>query len=453
MSERRIRRQSQPRQEGVGEDSGDRSERTPQSTARKGLRSPRRSKTPAEPANLTRRCTPVVFIDMVQTHENRLDQRPVVLQSELRVQPFSVEAVLNQETLQEMAGELLQQEEGGGEARRPGRPRRERRSRQWWKDKVNRVRDAVRSQMEAGRAGDVEVLANQAGCHTDTVRKLVRQQTLLGPLPRYDYNNQHPPEVAQRVIGLMTSDEGKYFSTSSVKQRIPQVSKKFVARTLKEQGLTYRRIRHTKPPRRFDSAEVCRVLSTALPAFNRDDESLLFLDEVIFPLNHTPTHCWRRKDQPLTGYKERTQCKTQLTCIALCSKTRVIAIQLHTEEMQAQAIIHFLTEVLQRHHTTDRVVVLLDNAKYHSANLIAQSSVGPYLLLSVPRCWELNMIEVLFSKAKEKWQRRPSVRCAEEEVSQVIRLFRECQVPVDFGGYRKQYLRNVLQILNNASLD
>src|SRR3990167_151763 len=367
MSERRIRRHSQPGEASLDEEARDGSERTPQSTARKGIRSPRRSKTPAEGPSLTRRCTPVVLVDSVQTHETRMDQWPVVTQCQLTVQPFSVEAVLDQETLLEMAGDLLQQEEDGGEARPTARPRRVRRSKQWWKDKVNRARDAVRGRMAAGRAGDVGGLAGQAGCHEHTVRKLLRRELLLGPVPRYDYNHQHPPEVAQNILGLMTSEEGKYFSTASVKQRMPGVSRKFVARTLKKHGLRYTRIRHTRPPRTFDRTEVCRVLSTALPAFNRADESLLFLDEVIFPLNHTPTHCWRHKDDTGAGYKERTQCKTQLTCIALCSKTRVIAIKLHTEEMQAQAIIYFLTEVLQRHQTTSKVVVLLDNAKYHSA--------------------------------------------------------------------------------------
>lgn len=139
------------------------------------------------------------------------------------------------------------------------------------------------------------------------------------------------------------------------------------------------------------------MLSTARWAFGQADESLLFLDEVIFPLNHTPTHCWRHKDDQFHGYKERTQCMSQLTCIPLCRKLRVISIQLHMGEMQAQAIIHFFTEVLKRHR-------LVDSAKYYRANLVAQSSVGPYLLLSVPQCWELNMIEVLFSKAKALWK-------------------------------------------------
>jgi transposase len=347
----------------------------------------------------------------------------------------------------EMAEGMLEEEELAADIDRGARPQRRAKDKKSWKQKVNLQRDLVRADMEAGRVRSLDEMVDRLGCHKSTARRLRDRQFFLRHIPGYEYNNQRPPEVAQNIIGLMTSDEGRYFSTSSVKQRMPEVSKKFVARTLRQNGLRYRRIRHTRPPRHFDQAEVCRVLSTALPAFDRADESLLFLDEVIFPLNHTPTHCWRHKDDTGDGYKERTQCKTQLTCIALCSKTRVIAVQLHTEEMQAQAIIHFLTEVLQRHRTTDKVVVLLDNAKYHSAQLVRESNVGPYLLFSVPRCWELNLIEVLFSKAKEKWRRRISVRCAEEEASQVVKVFRECQVAADFAGYRRQYLRNALIVL------
>ena len=393
----------------------------------------------------------MVWIGAPQFHESRMDVRPVVANAHLHVQPFAVQASLEAEVLRDMATGMLEEEEREADIGRGARPQRRVKDKQTWRDRVNSQRDATRADLESGRVRSLDQMVERLGCHKSTARKLRDRQFFLRHIPGYDYNNLRSPEVAQNILGLMTSEEGKYFSTASVKQRMPGVSRKFVARTLKKHGLRYTRIRHTRPPRTFDRTEVCRVLSTALPAFNRADESLLFLDEVIFPLNHTPTHCWRHKDDTGAGYKERTQCKTQLTCIALCSKTRVIAIQLHTEEMQAQAIIYFLTEVLQRHQTTSKVVVLLDNAKYHSAQLVRESSVGPYLLFSVPRCWELNLIEVLFSKAKEKWQRRPSVRCAEEEVSQVIRVFRECQVAADFTGYRKQYLRNILQVLSQAN--
>jgi hypothetical protein len=96
------------------------------------------------------------------------------------------------------------------------------------------------------------------------------------------------------------------------------------------------------------------------------------------------------------------------------------------------------------------VTVLLDNAKYHTSLFINQSSIGKYLVFNVAKCWELNMIEVFFSKIKHRWQTRAVVRRREDEVEQLIRMFRECQVAEDFGGYRRQYLRNVQEILRNV---
>lgn len=373
-----------------------------------------------------------------------MEERPVEMQAQFPVKPFHVDSVLDPETLRQFIDQLQKNEQPRPTEEKAQRLRRLKLAR---KELINHQRQVVRDAVANGTVGSLDTLSRRAKCNKSTARRLVRQQLSVNHIPDFDYNNVKSPEVAEDIMDMMTSEAGQYFSTSQVKQRMPGVSKKYIARTLKSRGFRYRKLRHTRPPRSFDLAEVTRVLSTALPAFDRDDESLLFLDEVIFPLNHTPTHCWRHKDDLFHGYKERTQCKSQLTCIALCSKVRAIAIQLHSGEMQAQAIIHFLTEVLKRHRLVDKAVVLLDNAKYHRANLVAQSSIGPYLLLSVPQCWELNMIEVLFSKAKALWKQRPVVRCADEEVGQVIRLFRECQKEEDFAGYRRQYLRNVLEAL------
>lgn len=376
-----------------------------------------------------------------------MDVREVEMQAQLTVQPFTTDGRLDKEALIEMASELLRAEQ---EAEAAARPRRQgvARRKQTRKEKVNLLRDRARAEMFEGEVANLDSLAARLGVHRSTAKKLRDRYLLTGTIPAYEYNNQHPPEVAEEVIGIMSSEEAQYFTTTDVKRRLPNVSKKFIARTLRQHGYRYRRIRHTRQRRVFSEAEVCRVVSTCLPAFDRADETLLFLDEVIFPLNHTPKHCWRNTYQSTGGFYERTTCETKLTAIALCSKTRMIAIQIHTQEMESQAVIHFLTEALRRVRTPERVVVLLDNARYHSSAMVMQSSIAKYLVRNVPECWELNMIELCFSKLKHLWRTRAVVRCAEEEVPQLIRLFRECQIAQDFAGYRRQYLRNVQQMLS-----
>lgn len=256
-------------------------------------------------------------------------------------------------------------------------------------------------------------------------------------------------------MAIMTSQEATYWSAAQVKQQMPTVSKRYISRVLKQSGWRYRRIRHTPPPRKFSPAEIRRVVRFCLPAFAKDSESLLFLDEVLFPLNLTPKSVWRHKDQPFTGFKERTACKRFITCLALCSKTRVIAIQMTEASMDSEALIYFLTEALKLEELPDRVAVLLDNARYHTSVLVRRSSIGQFLVKNVTRCYELNMIEMVFSKVKHLWKLRPTVATIEEEVQQIVQIFRQCQLPQDFAGYRRNYLRNaklMLQLAKESTL-
>ena len=392
----------------------------------------------------------MIWIDEEEMGQTTMEVREVDKQVDFAVQPFLVAGRLDKEALLEMAGELLRAEQQTEAAERPPRQYPVR-LKQSWKEKVNLQRERARAEMLGGEVANLQALSARLGLHRSTAKKLRDSYFVTGSIPAFEYNHQHPPETAAEVVQMVESPEGRYFSAGEVKRRMPELSRKFIRRCLRQGGLRYRRIRHTKKKREFYKPEVCRVLSTCLPAFDRDEESLLFLDEVIFPYNHTPLYCWRDPREPLEGYKERTADGARLTAIALCSKKRMIAIQIYSGDMDGYGLVYFLTKVLRRVELPERVVVLLDNAKYHTSKLVMKSSVGRYLLGSVAKCYELNLIEVCFSKIKNMWKRRTVAASEEQEVLQIIRIFRECQVPKDYAGYRRHYLRNAQQMLQNAT--
>lgn len=392
----------------------------------------------------------MILIDSEEMGEATMEVREVEMQVDLTVQPFLVAGRLDKEALMEMAGELLRAEQQAEAAARPPRQYPVR-LKQSWKEKVNLQRERARAEMLGGEVANLQALSARLGLHHSTAKKLRDSYFATGSIPAFEYNHLHPSETAAEVVQMVESPAGRYFSAGEVKRRMPQLSRKFIRRSLRQGGLRYRRIRHTKKKREFPEAEVCRVLSTCLPAFDRDEESLLFLDEVIFPYNQTPLYCWRDPREPLEGYQERTADGARLTAIALCSKKRMIAIQIHSGNMDGYGVIHFVTEVLRRVELPERVVVLLDNAKYHDSKMVLGSSIGRYLLGSVVDCYELNLIEVCFSKAKNLWKRRTVAASEEQEVRQIIRIFRECQVPKDYAGYRRHYLRNAQLMLRNAN--
>ena len=104
---------------------------------------------------------------------------------------------------------------------------------------------------------------------------------------------------------------------------------------------------------------------------------------------------------------------------------------------------YFLTNFLSNWKSSDRLIILLDNAGWHVANTIMKGEFSELLLYSVPYMFQLNLIELTFSKAKAEWRKRPVVESLEEEVQAVVRIFTESIPQKGFSGYRRQYLRQV----------
>lgn len=107
----------------------------------------------------------------------------------------------------------------------------------------------------------------------------------------------------------------------------------------------------------------------------------------------------------------------------------------------------FLTTFLSKWRSSGKLVILLDNAGWHVANTILKSEFSQLLLYNVPKMYQLNLIELTFSKAKAEWRKRPTMETIEEEIRSLVRIFNEVIPQKGFAGYRRQYLRQAKQII------
>jgi hypothetical protein len=80
------------------------------------------------------------------------------------------------------------------------------------------------------------------------------------------------------------------------------------------------------------------------------------------------------------------------------------------------------------------------------ANTVLKSDFCELLLYNVPRMYQLNLIELTFSKAKAEWRKRPVSESLEGEIEEVVRIFKVSIPQKGFKGYRRQYLRQVKDI-------
>jgi transposase len=134
-----------------------------------------------------------------------------------------------------------------------------------------------------------------------------------------------------------------------------------------------------------------------------------------------------------------------------------LAAQIYLEKINKEATYYFLTEVLKRTPADKPLVVLLDNAGWHKANVVSKSSFAKFLLFNVPRCWEANLIENCFSKLKDRWRRRPlrvdlrGETDLQGEVDYLAELLMEGSSEEDFSGYRRQYLRQLIGLFGKLA--
>lgn len=100
---------------------------------------------------------------------------------------------------------------------------------------------------------------------------------------------------------------------------------------------------------------------------------------------------------------------------------------------------------------SDAVVkIVLDRASWHRASKITESKFGKYLLFTPPKRPEYNLVELYFSAVRDKFRRRKQVNSVEEELGQIFEIFRNCDDPKSFSGYRRQILRNIIEAADKA---
>lgn len=415
------------------------------------------------PIGETSRCTGVLFCeDQLLPEHLVLQRRHAYEVDDLNHTPFTPSQRLEPTEVADMLDGLL--EENKKERRRVmGKPTREERL-QHVRDVHRRVLHSLRTNSSAQSNREV---ALDAGCHPQTVKRITQWMANSSlPLSEYVYNNTHSDATLDTLDRSISDPASAMLSVVDLKRRVPECSKKFIARRMRRvHGLRYLKMRRErKDPKKdkynktnIDTKLLRTVLWTSVQAFARNNETLLFLDECEFALYQTPDYSWMKADEERPVYNRRTAEETALHVVALCSQERMVAFQVFEKHPNRIDIYYFLSTFFRRWLSGQRrrprpTVVLLDNAGWHVANVVMKSSFRKLLLYSVPYGYELNLIELTFSKAKAEWRKRPVVETVEREVEFLAELFRTRIGERGFEGYRRQYLRQLREVLGRHLL-
>ena len=231
---------------------------------------------------------------------------------------------------------------------------------------------------------------NEIARHTKsgvrTVQRIVHEVKTAGELKPYTYSNLKNPQDLQTLHQLIRGSQHELFSTADIKRKLPGFSKMRIRRELHDLGLGYRRLprerkRQPAPP---DSGRVRRVISHLVQAHSDPETSMLFCDEVKFPLYQTASHAWLpSSDVGTMIYNRRLDADPTVlvNMIALCSTQGFVAVQAFIREVTGPDFVFFLTKVLEQLPQGNRYSILVDNATWHSANVVTKTPMPQILVL------------------------------------------------------------------------
>jgi hypothetical protein len=322
---------------------------------------------------------------------------------------------------------------------------------------VNGKKALVKRVIENQTFCSVTEIARFTQTSKDLVKRVMRELRAFGDVKPYEYNNLKTEEEMESLQHTLDEVEDSYMTVNCIKRLHPSFSKFKIMKALHDRGLRYRLMRKlsSKPPRVPNSTRICRVISHIAQALCDPSTTVLYVDEMKFPLRQTAKRQWQHKDKPVEQTmveNDRPVEKTTLTAIALCSLQKFEAIQVYTGEVTAVDFLYFLNTAMAHLPARKSYTIVADNATWHKADLVSTTKVSQFLFFNEPKMFQLNMVENAFSYVRHAFRIRRTVETVEEEVRQIVDMFFEEGNVKRFKGYYRNHMRMLQEFLEKHKM-
>jgi hypothetical protein len=292
-------------------------------------------------------------------------------------------------------------------------------------------------------------LAKKAKSSHWSARKAVFDMVFVGNVCEYNPNQHHSAAAIAELDNNINNRANFYNSSTDHKRILPQFSKRFIRNRIKATGRHY----FTKPKKRrlaLPAADqrALDLLSTLAQGFSEQVNTLLWFDISEFSLVSSPNGAWelgRERNRPPRPRRD----VTKLYLLAICSKEGLVAYKVHVRPVTGQQIKHFLLEVLEKANLPNHVRILLDNSQPNTT-LQRRTNITRLLLYNIEYSPQYNLIEMMFSKMKSSWNSRPITPTLRDEYLALTRCINLASCPRDFSGYRRNYLRAIINLCRTA---
>ena len=322
-----------------------------------------------------------------------------------------------------------------------------------WREKINRKRELVKACLLKQAIPNLTAAARFSGVHLSTAKKVFSEIKLFGEVASYDYNNVKLPEEKTALDRDVTSIEEGFMTVADLKRRHPSFSRKAILKHLHHHGFRYKLLpKNTLNPEKkiVNSTRVCRLISHITQAMADPNTSVLYIDEMKFPLFQTSSHRWQHPQTSLDDaviYNRRAAHDLSLTAIALCSQEKFEAVQLFQREISGNDFMYFLNTAIAQLPAGRHYTIIADNATWHTSEAVMKCKASKFLYFNEPRMFQLNLIENAFSFVRHAFRKRPIVERMEEEATSIMKIFFDPVNKRRFKGLVRNHLRQLEKFL------
>ena len=324
-----------------------------------------------------------------------------------------------------------------------------------WEEKINKKRELIAAILRRQSQLNLSEAARFSGCSFSTVKKVHRDLLYQDTPSQYHYPNLKSQEVLTQLEDSVTKLQGTFQTIADLKRANPRCSRKYIGRRLHKTGFRWRMMAKNmkKPPKeRRNSEEIIAVISHLVQALNSPNTTVIYIDEVHFPLFQTAERRWTLGlQEDGLFYNRRDVPDVKLSVVAACDLTGFVAIQVFKNDVNSNDFLCLLQSMLERFSDRDRVTVLADNATWHTSASVKQTEASKYLHFNVPGLFRINAIENSFSFVRSEFRKRPLVKSLEEEARLLVDIFFSRENARRFVGIHKNHLRQMLLLMKENS--
>lgn len=283
----------------------------------------------------------------------------------------------------------------------------------------------------------------EADLFTDYERNRIVKRTRLSDIVESTLKTNH--QAVSRDIRLECLQRGVVVGRHTICRKLRATGRKWRLNKSVTRKKPAKIIKQEQVP------QLHRICQTVVALHKQPGCTVLWEDEMKFPISQVATKFWGLQNEPVQARPEESE--NCITAVVICDQHRFRAVQFFAQELKSQDYQFFLMSCVCRFASegTNKLKIIQDNAPWH------QNKEGPAKALlsrlvqsSIPGWPMLNFIESTFSPVRMKYRSSVKGNGLPQRTKNIFQIFDGCNQTSKFAGMFRSYIRSLIKILQET---